>query len=238
MSSSILLTNYNTSWGPSNHLFLFLGNHMSVVHGTWITSCPSIAFSFDILYLIVIFLSAFISIWRHMRIMASQIAGKLTVSLNNLFRVTSKKTSKYRITGLCDGTPSVNNGFSSQRASNAERLSLSWRHHGIHLTHWCRVTHICVGKLTIIGSDNGLSPERRQAIIWTNAQIWLIGPLGTNFSDILIEIQAFSFKKTHFKMSSGKRRLFCLDLNVLKYSSGAFFVNEQEFSLPYTPTSR
>ena len=33
------------------------------------------------------------------------------------------------------------------------------------LTHWGRVTHICVGKLTIIGSDNGLSPERRQAII-------------------------------------------------------------------------
>ena len=36
-------------------------------------------------------------------------------------------------------------------------------------THWGRVTHICVSKLTIIGSDNGLSPERRQAIIWTKA---------------------------------------------------------------------
>ena len=33
------------------------------------------------------------------------------------------------------------------------------------LTHWGRVTHIRVGKLTIIGSDNGLSPGRRQAII-------------------------------------------------------------------------
>ena len=33
------------------------------------------------------------------------------------------------------------------------------------LTHWGWVTHICVGKLTIIGSDNGLSPGRRQAII-------------------------------------------------------------------------
>ena len=52
------------------------------------------------------------------------------------------------------------------------------------LTHWGRVTHICVCKLTIIGSDNGLSPERRQAIIWTNAGILLIGSLGTNFSDI------------------------------------------------------
>ena len=63
------------------------------------------------------------------------------------------------------------------------------------LTHLGRVTHICVSKLTIIGSDNGLSPDRRQAIIWTNAGILLIGPLGTNFSEILIEILKFSFKK-------------------------------------------
>ena len=43
------------------------------------------------------------------------------------------------------------------------------------LTHWGRVTHICVGNLTIIGSDNGLSPGRRQAITCTNAGILLIG---------------------------------------------------------------
>ena len=45
------------------------------------------------------------------------------------------------------------------------------------------MTHICVGKLTIIGSDNGLLPGRRQAIICTNA-----GILRTNFNEILIEI--------------------------------------------------
>ena len=45
------------------------------------------------------------------------------------------------------------------------------------------MTNICVGKRTIVGSDNGLSPERRQAIIWTNAGILLIEPLGTNFSE-------------------------------------------------------
>ena len=83
------------------------------------------------------------------------------------------------------------------------------------LTHWGRVTHICVGELTIIGSDNGLSPERRQAIIWTNAGILLIEPLGTNFSEILIGIQIFSFKKMRLKMSSAKWRPFCLGLNVL-----------------------
>ena len=83
------------------------------------------------------------------------------------------------------------------------------------LTHWGRVTHICVSKLTIIGSDNGLSPGRRQAIIWTNAGVLLIGPLGTNFSEILIKILTFSFKKMHLKMSSGKWRPSCLGLNVL-----------------------
>ena len=63
-----------------------------------------------------------------------------------------------------------------------------------HITHWGGVTHKCVGKLTIIGSDNGLSPERRQAIIWTNAVILLVQPLGTIFSEILIRIQIFSLK--------------------------------------------
>ena len=77
------------------------------------------------------------------------------------------------------------------------------------LTHWGRVTHICVSKLTIIGSDNGLSPERRQANIWTNG-ILLIGTLGTNFSEILIGIQTFSFKKMHLKMSSANWRPFVL----------------------------
>ena len=84
-----------------------------------------------------------------------------------------------------------------------------------NLTHWGRVTHICVSKSTIIGSDNGLSPGRRQAIIWTNAGILSTGPLGTNFSEILIEILTFLFKKMHLKMSSAKWRPFCLRLNVL-----------------------
>ena len=79
------------------------------------------------------------------------------------------------------------------------------------------MTHICVSKLTITGSDNGLSPGRRQAIIWTNDGILLIWPLGTNFSEILIKIHSFSFKKMHLKMS-GKWWPFCLGLNVLTSS--------------------
>ena len=55
------------------------------------------------------------------------------------------------------------------------------------LTQWGRVTHICVSRPTIVGSENGLSPGQRQAITWTTAGISLIGPLGTNFSEIVIE---------------------------------------------------
>ena len=83
------------------------------------------------------------------------------------------------------------------------------------LTHWGRGTYICVSKLTIIGSDDVLSPGRRQAIIWTNAGIWLIPTLGTNFSEILGKIHIFSVKKMYFKMSSAKGRLFSFGLNEL-----------------------
>ena len=83
------------------------------------------------------------------------------------------------------------------------------------LIHWGRLTHISVSKLTITGSDNGLSPGRRQAIIWTNIGILLIRPLGTNLNEILIEIHTFSLKKMHLKNSSGKWRPSCPRLNVL-----------------------
>ena len=85
----------------------------------------------------------------------------------------------------------------------------------IYLTHWGRVTHICVRKLTIIGSDNDLSPGRRQAIIWTNDGILLIQTLLTYFSENLSEIHSFSFKKMHLKMSSAKWGLFRLGINEL-----------------------
>ena len=87
------------------------------------------------------------------------------------------------------------------------------------LTHWGLVKHICVSKLIIIGSDNGLWPSQRQAIIWTNARILSIRPLGTKLIETLIEIYTFLFKKMPFKMSSAKWRPFCLGLNVLIQTS-------------------
>ena len=79
--------------------------------------------------------------------------------------------------------------------------------------------HICMGNLTIIGSDNGLSPGQYQAIIWINDGILLIIPLGTNFSEFFIKILTFSLKKMHLKVLSAKWRPFCLGLNVLRTST-------------------
>ena len=60
------------------------------------------------------------------------------------------------------------------------------------LIHWGWVMHLNASiNYNIIGSDNGLSPGRCQAIIWTSAWILLIRPLGTN-KKILIEIHTFS----------------------------------------------
>ena len=47
--------------------------------------------------------------------------------------------------------------------------------------------HICISNLTIIGSDNGLSPGRRQAIICTNAGILLFRTSETNLREILLQ---------------------------------------------------
>ena len=96
---------------------------------------------------------------------------------------------------------------------------LSWHN---RLTHWCRVTHICVGKLTTIGSDNGLSPGRRQAIIWPNAGILLIESLGTNFSEILNTynfIQENAFENGVWKRAAILSRPQCVKRCSLNTSS-------------------
>ena len=85
------------------------------------------------------------------------------------------------------------------------------------LTHWGRVTHICVSKLNINGSDNGLALGRRQAIVWTNAKTLLIWPFDTNFNETITEIYIFSVKKMHSKIWPGKLQPFCPGLDVLIY---------------------
>ena len=77
------------------------------------------------------------------------------------------------------------------------------------ISRYCRI-YASVNQVSI-GSNNGLSPDQRQAIIWTNARISLIGPLGTKFNEFRIKIQNFSFMKIHSKMSSEKWRPFVQD---------------------------
>ena len=50
--------------------------------------------------------------------------------LNYLLRRRSNKTSKLRVTGLCAGNSPVTGEFPAQKASNAENVSIWWRHHG------------------------------------------------------------------------------------------------------------
>ena len=81
------------------------------------------------------------------------------------------------------------------------------------LTHWGRVTHICVSKLTIVGSDNGLSPGRRQAIIRTNAGLLWIGTLGLQWNlkqNSYIFIQENAFENVVWKMAAILSRPQCV----------------------------
>ena len=67
------------------------------------------------------------------------------------------------------------------------------------------VPHICVNESCLnFASDNGLSPIRHKAIIWTNARLLSNGPSGTILSEISIKIQNFLFTKMHLKISSAK----------------------------------
>ena len=103
------------------------------------------------------------------------------------------------LTGLCCTRWQVSSYWSREKRSLYNRV---WLHRvhiydistywSLELTHWGRVTHICASQVTVVGSDNGLSPDRRQAIIWTNAEILLIEPLRTTLSDMLIEVDTFS----------------------------------------------
>ena len=91
-------------------------------------------------------------------------------------------------------------------------LMTRWSYEHVHeqptkiLTRWCRVTHICVGRL---GHDNGLSSGRRQAIIWTNVGI-LIGLLGTNFNEIEIGIFEKAFENVIREIAAILSRFKCV----------------------------
>ena len=88
------------------------------------------------------------------------------------------------------------------------------------LTLWGRVTHICVCNLTIIDSDNGLSPVRRQAIIWTNASILFFWTPGNKLQRNINRNSYISIKRNPFQyvvwnMAAVLSRIQCV--NELKF---------------------
>ena len=78
-------------------------------------------------------------LWRH--------NGRYSVSnhqphhclLKSLFRRRSKKTSKLRVTGLCAGNSPVTGEFPAQMVSNAEIVSIWWRHHVCDQRNYCEM---------------------------------------------------------------------------------------------------
>ena len=74
------------------------------------------------------------------------------------------------------------------------------------LTHWCRWRIYASLNWVTLGSDNGLSPIRRHAIIWTNDGMSLIGPLGTHFKETLIKIHTFTDQCIPPSQSHGSRQ--------------------------------
>ena len=76
---------------------------------------------------------------------------------------------------------------------------------------------ICSVDNVIIGLGDGLLLAWHPAIIWTNADLLAIWPLLKNFNEIMIKIQAFSFKKMQLKMLSAKCWPYCLGLKVLTH---------------------
>ena len=121
----------------------------------------------------------------------------------------SKKTSKLRDTGLCAGNSPGIGEFPTQMAGNAENVSIWWRHHAGTFLFWATdyspfnsLRPRDASKLIIIGPYNGLSPGRRQAIIWTNTGILLIRTISQwNLNrDSYIFIRENAFENIVWKM--------------------------------------
>ena len=89
-----------------------------------------------------------------MSAMASQITG-VSIVCSSVGSGRWKDTWKLRVTGLCVGNSPVTGEFPAQRASNAENVTIWWRHHARHNKVWtvwiwedglymCNINNICL----------------------------------------------------------------------------------------------
>ena len=97
--------------------------------------------------------------------------------LNRLFRRKSRKISKLRVTGLCEGNSPVTGEFPSQRASNAEYVSIWWRHHSASLPsgqcHEMMLVNIGSGNGSVLsGITRYMSPHAVTKPQWIKLHIY------------------------------------------------------------------
>ena len=89
---------------------------------------------------------------------------RLDCLLNRLFRRKSKKTSKLRVTSLCEGNLPVTGEFPTQRASNAENASIWWRHLLFLMFSTTPSNYLNKGKITFLSLETGLrSPSLQES---------------------------------------------------------------------------
>ena len=82
--------------------------------------------------------------WRHNELDGVSNHRRPDCLFNRFFRRISKKTSKLRVIDLCEGNSPVAGEFPAQRANNAEKVSIWWRHHDEGLEWLCFLMGPCI----------------------------------------------------------------------------------------------
>ena len=119
--------------------------------------------------------------------------------LNRLFRGRSKKTSKLRVTGFCDGNSPVTSEFPAQRASNAENVSIWWCHH--------------VGMISIMYLNKLFKCKR----IRNSFNILSIAIIATTFNNDVLDLNSPIFIISDVSFKFKRVQLTNRNENVLKY---------------------
>ena len=136
--------------------------------------------------------------------MASQIMG-LTIVYSTVYsRSRSKKISKFRVTGLCEGSSPVTGEFPAQRDSNAENISIWWRHHDFKVVIFelmlINISSICC-KITVTGVPQDLTDD------WSNLVSNLMTPHGVTKPQWFNRIIPGKVSQYHDQLSTAATRL-------------------------------
>ena len=110
--------------------------------------------------------------WHHNKHDGVSNHQRLDCLLSRLFRRRSKKTSKLRITGLCEGNSPVTGEFPTQRTSNAENVSIWWRH---RVTTCCILLKVAL-LLTMLDHFSSVSENKEGEMIGVNKNVTYFYP--------------------------------------------------------------